>query len=327
MIDMEFSNGGPVKPVDDWGGKKLGRDSSNSYMVTPAVFASLMILMTALMGSAFSIGKIGLAYVSPLLLVAIRFLLAGMFMAILVIHRPHPHRIQDWIRIAIIGFFQTAGVMGCIFISLRTITAAESSILTFTNPLLVVIFGTFFLGARYRIMQWLGVVLGLFGVFFTLDFQFSLKIGTVLALGGAVSWTIAVMLIKRWSPRFDIWVLTAYQMLLGGVMLLVASAAIEQPILHVTGMSVFIILWLAIMASVVQFAIWFYLLQRGDPGKTSAFLFLVPFFGVISGWILLGERIRWPVLVGGAVICLGIFLVNWPRGERVESATPTHVEP
>ncbi len=45
---------------------------------------------------------------------------------------------------------------GCIFLSLRTITASESSILTFTNPLLVVIFATIFMKVRYRFYQWIG---------------------------------------------------------------------------------------------------------------------------------------------------------------------------
>ena len=48
---------------------------------------------------------------------------------------------------------------GVYFLSLRTITASESSILTFTNPLLVVIFATIFMKVRYRFYQWIGFYL------------------------------------------------------------------------------------------------------------------------------------------------------------------------
>ncbi|WP_273847285.1 EamA family transporter, partial [Halalkalibacter alkalisediminis] len=58
------------------------------------------------------------------------------------------------------------------------------------------------------------------------------------------------------------------------------------------------------------------LLEKGDPGKVSAFLFLAPFFGVLSGWVLLGEAIEWYVMLGGLLIFIGIFLVNW-RGKSV----------
>lgn len=118
------------------------------------LFVILVLITTSLMGSSFAIGKVGLHYISPLLLVGVRFTLAGILMAVSVIKRDHPKTLEAWLKIALIGLLQTGGVMGCIFISLRTIAASESSILTFMNPLLVIILGTLFTGARYRLLQW-----------------------------------------------------------------------------------------------------------------------------------------------------------------------------
>lgn len=277
------------------------------------LYGLLVVLTTSLMGSSFAIGKIGLAYSSPILLVALRFTIAGILMGIFVFvwKRPHPKTLKHWFHVFVIGFFQTAGVMGCIFVSLETITAGESSILTFMNPLLVIIFGTIFLQLAYRKLQWLGVILGFTGVFITFGAQFSIKIGTILGFMSAVSWAIGTLLIKTWGAKIDIWVLTAYQMLFGGIVLFIASFFLEQPSFVINGLSIFILLWLAVMASVVQFAIWFYLLHIGDPGKTSAFLFLAPFFGVLSGWVLLQEPIQWYVMLGGVLIFIGIFFSNW----------------
>jgi len=293
--------------------------------VNRRLFVILVLITTSLMGSSFAIGKVGLHYISPLLLVGVRFTLAGILMAVFVIKRDHPKTLEAWLKIALIGLLQTGGVMGCIFISLRTITASESSILTFMNPLLVIILGTLFTGASYRLLQWGGVVLGFLGVFVTLGLHLHLEFGTWLAFLGAVSWALATLLIKRWGALMDTWVLTAYQMLFGGILLLIAGVTIEHPLFVVNGTSIAIELWLAIMASVVQFAIWFYLLQQGDAGKTSAFLFLAPFFGVISGWLLLGEPITWGVIVGGIFIFLGIFLVNWP--EQKTAVVGDSIEP
>ncbi len=279
--------------------------------IHPVLFVVLVMVTTFLMGSSFTVGKIGLLYVSPLLLVGLRFTIAGVLMAIIVKRKPLPAKFSDWARIFTIGLMQTAGVMGCIFLSLRTITAGESSILTFTNPLLVVVMGTVFLGIRYRLQQWIGAVVGFLGVFITLGFHMQLTTGTLLGLGAAISWSIGTILIKQWGSRFNVWVLTAYQMLFGGTILLVMGLTMETPRLTINMVSISIILWLAIMASIVQFAIWFYLLNEGDPGKTSAFLFLAPFFGVLTGWMLLDEVVEWYVYAGGALIFTGIFLVNW----------------
>lgn len=289
--------------------------------MNPIIYGILLITTTFLMGSSFTVGKMGLDYVSPLLLVGLRFTIAGILMALFLFRKPLPHKPFDWGRIILVGLFQTAGVMGCIFLSLRTITAGESSILTFSNPLMVVVLSTLFLGARYTLLQWIGVILGFAGVFLTLGFHLQLQEGTLLGLGAAISWSIATVIIKAWGQRFNVWVLTAYQMLFGGIFLLVMGITMETPKLILQPLSIFIILWLSIMASIVQFAIWFYLLNQSDPGKTSAFLFLAPFFGVLSGWMLLEEVVEWYVYIGGMFILLGIFFVNWTFKPKANSSS------
>ncbi len=281
-------------------------------------FIAGVIATTALMGSSFAIGKIGLTDLSPLWLVGVRFVLAGILMVSVIIlaKRPHPHKIADWLRLMAVGVFQTAGVMGCIFLSLGTISAGESSILTFVNPLLVVIFATVFLKARYRRMQWLGVVIGFLGVAMSLGFDLRIQTGMGIALAGAASWAVATLLIHRWRDHFDLWVLTAYQMLFGGVLLLGVGALWERPHFTLNATVIFVIAWLAIMGSIVQFVIWFWLLQHGDPGKISAFLFLAPLFGVLFGWLLLREPITLQMVWGGLCIFAGIFLVNWGTVKR-----------
>jgi probable blue pigment (indigoidine) exporter len=275
-------------------------------------FTLLVILTTFLMGSSFAVGKIGLCFSTPLLLAALRFILAGFIMVVIVIvlKRKHPTSKENWIRVLIIGTFQTAGVMGCIFLGLRTITSGESSILTFTNPLLVIVFGSIFLKTRYKLYQWIGVVLGLVGVSITMGVQIELKIGVLFGILSAVFWAISTLLVKRWGAFIDTWVLSAYQMLFGGFILLLGSFILEKPVFTLNSNSLFILLWLSIMASIVQFAFWFYLLQNSDPGKTSSFLFLAPFFGVLTGWLLLGENLDSSKIVGGLFILIGIYLVN-----------------
>ncbi|WP_078549650.1 DMT family transporter [Litchfieldia alkalitelluris] len=277
------------------------------------LFTILIVISTGLMGSSFAIGKIGLNYVSPLLLVGLRFTIAGVLMSgvVILLKRIHPKRITDWIKILTVGFFQTTAVMGCIFLSIRTITAGESSILTFTNPLLVVILSTIFLGIRYRWIQWVGVLIGIVGVYITLGASLNIQqSGTLFGLGSAIAWAIATVLLKKWGSTFDTWVLTAYQMLFGGILLLVGSLLFEQVTFVLNSLSIFIILWLAIMASIIQFATWFFLLSKEDSAKVSSFLFLAPFFGVIFGWILLNEEIHLSTLAGGGFILIAIFLVN-----------------
>jgi drug/metabolite transporter (DMT)-like permease len=280
-------------------------------------FIVLIILSTALMGSAFSVIKMGDIYASPLMFAAIRFILAGLLLAFFVgiMRMPHPKNLREWLYVAVIGFFQTTGVFGAIFLSLRTITAGESSILIFVNPILVVLFSAF-IGVRYRLLQWIGVIVGFIGVVILIGFHPYYHVGVWIALSGAVFWAITTLLVKRVSSFINIWVLTAYQMLFGGILLLFISETFGHPYVVFNVSFILIVLWLAIMSSIVQFGIWFYLIQKNDPGKVSSFLFLAPLFGVLSGLILLNEPVTLQIIIGGFFILAGIFLVNRPESRR-----------
>lgn len=277
-------------------------------------FITFVILSTFIMGFSITVVKLGLAYVSPLLLASFRFLFAGIIVAFIVwmIRKNHPKSFQDWLKMIVIGIFQSAGVSVGIFVGLRTATASEISVLTYTSPLFVVLFSTLFLRTRYRGIHWLGVVLGIIGVMITMNVQVNIEIGLVFGLFAAFSWAVATLFVKLWGMHLDTWVLTAYQMLFGGIVLLILSIVLEIPsyIHHPT--SVFVVVWLVVMASIIQNLLWFYLLKKDDPAKVTSFIFLAPFFGVCSGWFVLKEDLHFSVLLGGLFIILGIYFVNRP---------------
>jgi probable blue pigment (indigoidine) exporter len=64
------------------------------------------------------------------------------------------------------------------------------------------------------------------------------------------------------------------------------------------------------MSSIVQFAVWYFLLQKSDPGKTRSYLFSAPLFGVLTGSVLLKEPISYSLIARGTFILIGIYLVN-----------------
>lgn len=115
------------------------------------LYVLMVILTTVLMGSSFAISQIGLACVSPLLLAGVRFVLAGFLMVsgAIVTRRPHPRGLTNWLRLAAVGLFQTAGVMGCIFLSLFCLRQAEDPLRYRTNrrcPVSEALHGSFLRG-------------------------------------------------------------------------------------------------------------------------------------------------------------------------------------
>ncbi|WP_123040350.1 DMT family transporter [Cohnella candidum] len=281
-------------------------------------YYALVMATTCLMGVAFPVGKMGLAYAPPFLLMAVRFLLAGGALALFAARKGTGgiRGERRWLKAAVIGLLQSAGVMGCAYYSMHWISSGESAILTSAAPLLVIVLGSLLNGAAYRSRQWLGVAVGFAGVALTFGFHVGFVPGTYIGFAGAVCFAFATLLVNRWGAGFDSTVLAAYQMLFGGVFLLLLSFLTEPLRFALSISSVVVLLWLAIMCSIVQFTLWFYLLRHSDPGKTSVFLFLVPVFGVLSSWLLLGEKVGGAVAAGAALICFGIYLVNGGQRRR-----------
>ena len=70
--------------------------------------------------------------------------------------------------------------------------------------------------------------------------------------------------------------------------------------------------FLVLLVSTVAFLIWFQLLAAVGATAASAYHFLMPPFGILFGWLLLGERVELLDLVGIVPVALGIYLVTRP---------------
>jgi drug/metabolite transporter (DMT)-like permease len=207
---------------------------------------------------------------------------------------------------------------------MHTITSGNASILSSTNPIWLVVIQFLIMGVKYRALQWGGVFLGFIGVIFTQGIQLQFEAGSIIALLAGIVWATATLLIKHWGKTINTWVLTTYQMGFGGIFLLIASIFLEQLQFNFYAVAfsqlLFIIFYLIIMSSIVQFVTWFYLIENSDPAKVSSFLFLVPLIGTVGGWLLLNETLHWYVGLGAIFIGLGIYFVNLPAKEQKTGA-------
>jgi O-acetylserine/cysteine efflux transporter len=76
------------------------------------------------------------------------------------------------------------------------------------------------------------------------------------------------------------------------------------------------LLYTALVATVIGHGLWFALLPRYETNQMMAFTLLMPFIGLLAAWLVLGEALSWPVLVGGLVSVGGVALVLLYRPRR-----------
>lgn len=280
----------------------------------------LVLASTFLQGSSFVASKILLDDVQPLWLAAMRFLVAALSLAPILIPKwvrrpPGDTTAMPWWRLAVIGLFQTAGVMAFLNLGLQQTTAPKAAILMASNPLLVALLAGVLLNERVRAMAWIGLGLAFIGVIICIGVAAvtngSIGQGDVLVMAGSACWAVATLVTKRFNLSVDTLVLSFWQMLIGAVALAVL-ALMRGDAFTLPGSSGAWIafLWLAIPASTGAMGLWFAALRVGGAVHTSGFLFLCPLFAALIAFAMTGEMLSRNEIGGGVLIAGGIYLVS-----------------
>ena len=84
---------------------------------------------------------------------------------------------------------------------------------------------------------------------------------------------------------------------------------------------VLLMLVFAVVCSAIAYLIYFYLIKELGPTSALSVTFLMPVFGMVWGYIILGEQIHREMLIGAVIIILGTFLVVKPRKVLIKEGT------
>nr|WP_240475959.1 DMT family transporter [Xanthomonas arboricola] len=197
----------------------------------------LILSSTFLQGSSFVASKVVLTELPPLWLAALRFFVASMTLLpwLWLRHRARiaagtavPVAAMPWLRLAVIGLLQTAGVMAFLTMGLTQTTASKAAILMASNPLLVALLAGILLKERVRPLAWLGLLLAFAGVVVCIGVQSvmsgAIGHGEALVMAGSACWAFATLASKRFRLAVDTWTLAFWQMLIGAVALTLLAA-------------------------------------------------------------------------------------------------------
>jgi drug/metabolite transporter (DMT)-like permease len=293
---------------------------------TPASAAvdSMPLLIAAfclLWSSAFAVTKLALQDCPPLLLLVARFLLTAAVMlgAAAALRTPWRFSRRDVAVFALLGLVNNALYLGLNVTGMRSISAGLSALISSLNPVLTALLATAFLGERMTWRKALGLVLGVGGVGVIVEGRIAggtdAPIGVVFSIAALISLVGGTILFKRLAPNGGLWIGNGVQHLAGAFVLLPFAFGIEPVAEIVPSWRLLLALgYLALLVSVIGYLIWFRLLAVVGATAASAYHFLMPPLGMMFGWLLLGERVAWPDLLGILPVAIGIYLVTRPAG-------------
>lgn len=208
----------------------------------------------------------------------------------------------------------------CIYLALDYTSVTRATVILYSMPVWFALAAHFLLpGERITPLKALGLALAFTGMAAAMVDQGSVPdgvstlTGDLLALGGALGWAAVAFAARAAGAR--------------GVspeMQLLWMVAVSAPILIIAApmfgnwlrapdlLSISSLVFQGVVIVAGGFLLWFWLLARYRASGVAGFAFLSPILGLFLGWLLLGEPIS-PLLLGaGALVALGIVLINRP---------------
>lgn len=294
-------------------------------IVLTAVFCNL------LWGSAYPSIKIGYSLFNitdsvaqKLFFAGLRFAAAGIMVlaAAVAVNKKVPvlNR-KNAAQITIIGLIYTALQYVFFYIGLSNTTGANGSIVNSSTTFMALAAGYFVYKEPVGLKKAVGAIIGFAGVLIVF---LGNGIGGVSFTGegfiliAAACFVAGSMLSKSATVSTDAMTVTGYNLLIGGLVLLVAGIAGGGVIDTVNTKGVLILIYLAFL-SAAAFTLWTMLLKKSSVGSISVFNFIIPVSGTILSAIFMKENIyNLRYLISLVLVCIGIVLVNGSGAKKVK---------
>ncbi|MGA2608609.1 MAG: DMT family transporter [Terriglobia bacterium] len=288
-------------------------------MSTRTKAEAFLVVVTAIWGCTFVVVKGALADASPLPFLAVRFMLAGLLLLV-ILGRGQVDR-ATILPGSILGLFLFAGYLFQTWGLIYT-TPSKSAFLTGFSVILVPVI-MMLSGFRMGSATLVGGVLGLFGIYLLVapSGMAAVNRGDMLTLAGALSFAVHIVLVGHYTKKFSFLHLVPVQVLVVGLLSLGALPFVPHQTLHLTGRLVGAILVTAVLATGVAFSVQNWAQQYTPAAHTALIFALEPVFAALSSWLVIGEHFGGRVLLGSGLILAGMVI-----SEIWGSSLPSPVE-
>ena len=271
----------------------------------------LALVVIIVWGMNFVVIKAGLEDMPPMLLGALRFMLAA-FPAILFIKRPNvPLR---WLLAY--GLTISLGQFAFLFYGMSVgMPAGLASLVLQSQAFFTFFFAALFLGERLRLANLIGLVVaagGLALIGMQVDRSLTL-VGFAMTICAAAMWAMGNIVTRR-IGKVDLVGLVVWGSLVPPLPFLALSWWLEGPVQIESALrainldTILVLVYLAFGATILGYSLWSRLLSRYPASQVAPFSLLVPVVGLTSAALLLGERLGGWQVVGALLVMLGLLI-------------------
>ena len=203
-----------------------------------------------------------------------------------------------WPRLICVSLFNVTAWNIFIAYGLTLLPAGRSAILAYTMPLWVALLSVPLLREPLMPRRLLGLVLGTSGMLLLLSDEWaSLRaapVGALLVVSAAMSWALGTILMKRFPTALPTISLTAWQLLLGGLPIVIGAFLLDTgKLAPLSWQASAALVYNIVVAFIICYWAWFKLVERASVTASSLGTLAIPVVGVFSSMLVLGERPDW----------------------------------
>ena len=298
---------------------------------------SILSVLGALIiwSSSFVAIKIAYETFPPITLGAARFVVAALILGSLSLLPKNRKKLEkkDIIPVAVSGLMGITLYAVLQNIAMQWTSASNATLIIASYPIITVLLETLIYKTKLNLFKIVGIVIAIAGVF-VLSYmkpeerQHNELLGILMLIIAGVAWAFYNFLTKKVVNNYPPITLLFYQTLFGAIFMLPLSLFERGAWMAPTTMSLLMMLFLGVFCSVIAYLLYNLGLKALSPSAIISMLNLVPLFGVMFSFLLLGEAITLRMVIGGAIIILGVMLsVKRTKKElALEAVTPVAEE-
>ena len=276
-----------------------------------------LLALYLIWGSTYLGIRIAIESIPPLLMIGVRFIVAGgvLYLFLRIRGVPTPNRSQ-WLGSTAVGILLIGGGMGGVATAEQWVPSSVAAVCIATAPIWISLFAG--LWGRWPVrFEWLGLSLGFVGVVL-LNLGSGLwtsPFGAIILLISPICWAFG----SAWSHHLQLpsgLMASATQMLIGGVFVTIMGLIIGQRITNMPSLqSLLALFYLIVFGSLIAFSAYVYVLRRVRPALATSYAYVNPVVAVCLGVALAGESVTVLTIVAMVVILVGVGLISLRGGK------------
>ncbi|MFZ1705468.1 MAG: EamA family transporter [Saprospiraceae bacterium] len=293
--------------------KKL--KEKGSYFMALLALAVVSIVW----GTTWVVSKIGVTYVPGLQLASLRQLIAGFaFLGYFMLKRyPLPKK-SDYISLVILAILNFVLSNGLSTWGVTYISAGLGSIIGAIFPFWIVVIGLVSDNIKPPSRAIKGLIIGFAGICFIfynhlLDFvNPDFSFGILLSVFSTLTWATGTLYTKKHAKVFNPYFGLGFQLTISGLILFLVSSFNPEsvPLMEIPMEAWLSILYLVVFGSMIGFICYIYALQRLPTAQTTIYAYVNPIVAILTGAIVLDEKVGFMIIIGCCITLIGIYLVN-----------------